>query len=1108
MQLRWQVLIHACLRSAQVFGVTVVVVALLLGAVAGPLQPGFGRTSVGEGAGHGLQASIISSGNERSMDSSGSMVRASTSAGPTGTTWTYLTQGEFGHGECGPADGGSIAYDAATGYVLHLGGWDDCDDYAGTAIFQNGSWTNLSGSYPDEILGPSMAYDAPDGYVLLYGGNSPYGCLNVTCNETWEFKDGVWSELDPRCYFLGIGYGSCAPLPTGMRMPMVYDAADGYVLLDSGTGTNVTAHGDFGPWAYSNDTWTYLGENFSTGQIYPSPPSPNMAYDALDGYVIAFGGETPGPAHVGSEGNNYTWKWSGGRWLNITANVSGAPPPRISAGITYDSTDGYVLLYGGLNVFCSNISGGSCERDNHTSLGDTWSYSDGTWTELTPSSFPGYIGWLSLPLLVDAPADHGVIEYSDTSCSDNNCSVGGLTEATWYWGNDPPVSNTTVIARGAVDVGVPMNLTAGFNGGTAPFSVQWAFGDGQTASGRSVVHTYTVPGSYNVTVWVNDSRNHHTNATLDVAVYAGSAASAFASPSPTDVGLSTGFNPGILGGYPQYEFNWSFGDGNSSVYACGYPCSQYEGSTSYSYSRPGDYKVNLSIRYSNGAVVNESFGIVVNVDPTIVALTAAPNPAILGQPVTFNSSVTGGTPPYTYSWMFGDGGTGGNLGNITHIYTTNGPFVATLVVSDAADWGLAKTVNISIELSASVTANATLGAAPLVTGFASEVLGGVPGYTYSWEFGDGGTSAGANPSHVYANPGLYHVTLLVTDAEGHTATATWEVQVFQGGGALQLGAQATKTTLTAGQTTNITLAPSGGSGNYTITWTSIPIGCVTIFALNLSCTPTENGTYTVSAEVTDARGDTASTYVTYTVGTNIVTITVTFVETGLPSGTGWSVTLNGMRQNSSTDGIGFEEPKGEYTFLVGTVAGYAATPTAGNLMVNDTPVDIGVQFTPIPPGTYPVIFAETGLASGTMWSVTLNGAAKSTGTGYLVFAEPNGTYSFTIASVSGYSLKTISGMITVKEGAPITTVAFTPVKSSTTPGLFGLPGVEGYLALAGILAAIVVVALVGFFLGRRRRGSSERETRHASAMTNEPQSAEGPVGLAESEKPHAGPPGA
>lgn len=46
-----------------------------------------------------------------------------------------------------------------------------------------------------------------------------------------------------------------------------------------------------------------------------------------------------------------------------------------------------------------------------------------------------------------------------------------------------------------------------------------------------------------------------------------------------------------------------------------------------------------------------------------------------------------------------------------------------------------------------------------------------------WDFGDGTTSTEKNPTHIYADYGIYNVTLTVTDANGNTDSITRTVNV-------------------------------------------------------------------------------------------------------------------------------------------------------------------------------------------------------------------------------------------------------------------------------------------------------------------------------------------
>lgn len=57
-----------------------------------------------------------------------------------------------------------------------------------------------------------------------------------------------------------------------------------------------------------------------------------------------------------------------------------------------------------------------------------------------------------------------------------------------------------------------------------------------------------------------------------------------------------------------------------------------------------------------------------------------------------------------------------------------------------------------------------------------------PPYDYSWDFDDGTTATGQNPTHSYDLAGDYIVELTVEDGNGETTTATTEVTITKGSG--------------------------------------------------------------------------------------------------------------------------------------------------------------------------------------------------------------------------------------------------------------------------------------------------------------------------------------
>lgn len=86
---------------------------------------------------------------------------------------------------------------------------------------------------------------------------------------------------------------------------------------------------------------------------------------------------------------------------------------------------------------------------------------------------------------------------------------------------------------------------------------------------------------------------------------------------------------------------------------------------------------------------------------------------------------------------------------------------------------------------------------------------------HAWSFGDGGTSAAANPSHTYSAAGTYAVTETVTDNSGASASKSQSVTVPSGdggGNTLTKGVAVGNLTVSAGKEVIYTLVvPIGAS---------------------------------------------------------------------------------------------------------------------------------------------------------------------------------------------------------------------------------------------------------------------------------------------------------
>lgn len=166
--------------------------------------------------------------------------------------------------------------------------------------------------------------------------------------------------------------------------------------------------------------------------------------------------------------------------------------------------------------------------------------------------------------------------------------------------------------------------------------------------------------------------------------------------------------------------------------------------------------------------------------------------------------------------------------------------------------------------------------------------------------------------------------------------------------------------------------------------------------------------------------------------------TVTFIETGLPSGTSWTVSLGSSMQTAMASSIVYSTTNGEHTnvtYSVSHVSGYVASVTSGNVYLNGADKVVMVSFTPY---TYNVTFTPSNLPAGTTWSVTFDGTTVTTNALSMTFTEPNGTYNYTVGPVKGYSTAS-SGSVTVSSGTQSVALPFSKTLYTVTVNEKGLP---------------------------------------------------------------------
>lgn len=320
-------------------------------------------------------------------------------------------------------------------------------------------------------------------------------------------------------------------------------------------------------------------------------------------------------------------------------------------------------------------------------------------------------------------------------------------------------------------------ISADMHTGCSPLTVQftpsaagnitgafWDFGDGTVSTLPDPgTHTF-VTGSrdtvYTVTVVMETACGSDT-AYTEIHVLAGNVAASFT----TDVlqgcmPLTVNFTGSDV---ENTAYEWIFGDSTTSV----------ESTPAHTYQTPGTYTALLAV--NNGCAYDTEQVTLTVFELPSLDFTAPAAALCQHRAVTF---INTSPDPSGLWWAFGDGTTSVEY-SPSHTYASAGTFSVSLTGTSAQGCTDSVSATVTVNPTPVVDISFPVGqfCTPYTISFSNHSQ---QVHNYAWDFGDGNTASGADPSHTYLSAGSYTVTVIGEHAAGCTDTATGTVSLLTG----------------------------------------------------------------------------------------------------------------------------------------------------------------------------------------------------------------------------------------------------------------------------------------------------------------------------------------